>query len=129
MIGAGSAEKVAIISDFAELEVWKKAFSVSLDVHRASLKFPQIEQFALADQIRRASKSICANVAEGFSKQSASKPEFRRFLQMAMGSGNEMIVWIKYCRELGYIEEGVAAKWEDEYLSICKMLNALHFRS
>ena len=49
-------------------------------VHRASLDFPAIEQRALADQVRRASKSICANLAEGFGKQAASPAEFRRFL-------------------------------------------------
>ena len=48
-----------------DLEVFQRAYRVSLEVHRASLAFPQIEQFALADQIRRASKSICANLAEG----------------------------------------------------------------
>ena len=49
-----------------DLEVFRRAYRVSLEVHRASLEFPRIEQFALADQIRRASKSICANLAEGF---------------------------------------------------------------
>jgi four helix bundle protein len=42
---------------------------LSLEVHRASLEFPRIEQFALADQVGRAAKSICANLAEGFGKQ------------------------------------------------------------
>lgn len=51
---------------FERLEVFKRVYRISLDVHRTSLKFPDIEQRALADQIRRASKSICANLAEGF---------------------------------------------------------------
>lgn len=115
--------------DFSNLEVWKKAFQVSLDVHRTSLEFPKIEQYSLADQIRRASKSICSNIAEGFAKQRFSKAEFRRFLLMALGSGNEMIVWIKYCKELGYIDEIKSESWESEYSSICKMLNVLHSKS
>jgi len=45
---------------FEDLEVFRRAYALSLAVHRASLDFPRIEQFALADQIRRASKSICA---------------------------------------------------------------------
>ena len=69
-----------------DLEVFRRAYRLSLEVHRASLEFPRIEQFALADQIRRASKSICANLAEGFGRQRISKPEFRRFLAMAIGS-------------------------------------------
>ena len=51
---------------FEDLEVFRRAYRLSLEVHRASLEFPRIEQWALADQARRASKSICANIAEGF---------------------------------------------------------------
>ena len=58
---------------FEELEVFQRAYKVSLDIHRFTLTMPQIEQYALADQLRRASKSICANLAEGFGKQSLSK--------------------------------------------------------
>jgi four helix bundle protein len=100
-----------------------------LDVHKTSLTFPKIEQYALGDQVRRASKSICANIAEGFGRQAGSTPEFKRFLQMAIGSGNEMIVWVKYCRELGYITEQKALNWEGEYLSICKMMTALRSKA
>ena len=58
-----------------DLEVFRRAYRLSLEVHRASLEFPRIEQFALADQVRRASKSICANLAEGFGRQRLSRPE------------------------------------------------------
>ena len=57
------------VSRVEELEVFRRAYALSLEVHRASLEFPRIEQFALADQVRRASKSICANLAEGFGRQ------------------------------------------------------------
>ena len=80
-------------------------------MHRASLDFPRIEQFALADQVRRASKSICANLAEGFGRQLVSKPEFRRFVMMALGSADEMQVWTIYCR----IDERTADRWRGEY--------------
>lgn len=114
---------------FEKLDVWQKAFNVSILVHRSSLTFPKIEQYALADQIRRASKSICANIAEGFGKQKASKAEFKRFLLMALGSSNEMLVWIKYCSALEYIDQIQHDLWVQEYTSICIMLNALHGRA
>lgn len=113
---------------FENLDVWKKAFDISVLVHKASLEFPKAEQYALADQIRRASKSICANIAEGFGKQKASKAEFKRFLLMALGSANEMLVWSRYCVELGYIDQVRYERWVSEYTSICKMLNVLHGR-
>lgn len=83
----------------------------------------------MADQIRRASKSICSNLAEGFAKQKSSKAEFKRFVVIALGSANEMLVWVKYCLELGYVDQGKHDLWAAEYTSICKMLNALHERS
>ena len=115
----------SFVSRVEELEVFGRAYRVSLEVHRASLVFPRIEQFALADQVRRASKSICANLAEGFGRQQQSKPEFRRFLMMATGSADEMQVWTLYCRDLGYIASDVAERWQGEYRELARMLQGL----
>ena len=109
-----------------DLDVFRRAYQLSLEVHRASLDFPRIEQFALADQVRRACKSICANLAEGFGRQQQSKPEFRRFLMMALGSADEMQVWIMYCRDLGYIAADSAERWQSEYREIARMLSGLY---
>ena len=109
-----------------DLDVFRRAYALSLEVHRRSLEFPRIEQWALADQVRRASKSICANLAEGFGRQQQSKPEFRRFVMMALGSADEMQVWSLYCRDLGYIGNEVAERWRGEYREIARMLSGLH---
>ena len=111
---------------FEDLEVFRRAYALSLEVHRMSLDFPRVEQFALADQVRRASKSICANLAEGFGKQRQSRSEFRRFVMMATGSADEMQVWTLYCRDLGYIGEEVAERWRGEYREIARMLQGLY---
>ena len=111
---------------FEDLEVFQRAYRVSLEIHQASLTFPAIEQRALADQLRRSSKSVCANVAEGFAKQSVSTAEFKRFLSMAIGSSDEMRVWIRYCYDLGYIDEGVWQEWRGRYQEISRMLQGLH---
>ena len=115
---------VALIK-FEDLEVFKRAYRVSLDIHRASLEFPSIEQYALGDQIRRCSKGICANIAEGFGKSSKSKAELQRFLSMAVGSADEMRVWLRYCLDLGYVSESQWQAWRDEYEEIAKMLQGL----
>jgi four helix bundle protein len=109
-----------------ELDVFQRAYRLSLEVHRASLDFPRIEQLALADQIRRASKSICANLAEGFGRQQQSRPEFRRFLIMAIGSADEMQVWSLYCRDLGYVGADAAERWRGEYREIARMISGLY---
>ena len=117
-------ERRRVVS-FEDLEVFQRAYRVSLEIHRASLGFPAIEQRVLADQLRRASKSICANVAEGYGRQKRSKAEFRRFLIMAIGSGDEMRVWVRYALDLGYIDEATWRRWRDEYHELTRMLQSL----
>ena len=114
---------------FEDLAVFKLAYRTSLEVHRVSLDFPAVEQRALADQIRRASKSICANLAEGFGKQSASPQEFKRFLSMAIGSADEMRVWLRYCLDLGYIDRATWQRWRDDYQEVAQMLQGLRHKA
>lgn len=113
------------VSSFHELEVFQKAYALSLELHKLTLEFPSIEQYALANQIRRASKSICANIAEGYGKQGQSKLEFMRFLSMAIGSSDEMQVWLLYTKDLGYIDNKENMRLQNEYRSVSKMLQKL----
>ena len=119
----------AKVESFEDLEVFQRAYRLSLEVHRASLELPGIEQRALGDQIRRASKSICANVAEGYGRQNRSKAEFKRFLAMAIGSADEMRVWARYALDLGYLDEPSWRSWRDEYQIIARMLQSLVARA
>ena len=116
------------VSSFEDLEVFQRAYRASLEIHKESLQFPKIEQYAMADQIRRASKSICANIAEGFAKQRRSSAEYRRYLLMAIGSADEMRVWIRYCLDLDYIDGATSSRWREEYLAIAKMLQSIYTR-
>jgi four helix bundle protein len=116
-------------STFEDLEVFRRAYRVSLDLHQASLLFPKVEQFAgLADQMRRASKSICGNIAEGYGKRRRSKAEFKRYLLMAIGSADEMQVWLRYCADLEYIDRKRCVQWRNEYREIARMLQGLYTR-
>ncbi len=115
-----------IIRDFNDLQVYQKAYAVSLELHVATLKFPKHEQYELGSQMRRASKGICANIAEGFGKQNISKAEFKRYLLMAMGCADEMRVWLSYGLDLGYVELERYQRWSEEYRIIARMLNGLH---
>lgn len=115
-----------LIKSFRDLDVYKKAFTLSIDIHKTSINFPKHEQFALTSQMRRACKGICANIAEGFAKQKSSKVEFQRFLTIAIGSATEMQVWVDYALELEYIDHPKAVIWQDGYDHILKMLQKLH---
>jgi four helix bundle protein len=125
MIGLSDDSKVSnLVRNYYDLEVYKQAYQISLIIHKSSLEFPKIEQYALADQIRRSSKSICANIAEGFTKQQNSKPEFKRFLFMSLASAHETRVWIDYCQDLGYVDSETAVFWAKQYESISRMLQS-----
>ena len=105
-----------------DLVVFRRAYAFSLLLHKTSLGFPKLEQYALADQLRRCSKSVCANLIEGFAKQSQSKIEFKRFITIAIGSANEVELWIHYAFDLGYINEQTFQSWTKENNAVVGML-------
>jgi four helix bundle protein len=107
---------------FEDLEIFKRAYRISLEIHRKSLTFPREERYVISDQMRRASKSVCALIAEGYGRQRSSENEFKRYLVMALGSVEEMRLWCKYCLDLGYVDEATCATWRDEYQQLAKML-------
>lgn len=110
-----------------DLEVYKKAFSVSLNLHKLSDTWPKHELFGgLADQMRRASRGICANLVEGLAKVGAK--EQQRFLNMAIGSSEEILVWLDFALGLNYMSEKDKNRLELEYLDILRMLVALYKR-
>ena len=110
-----------------DLDVFRKAYEVSLDLHEKTLAWPRHEQVhGVADQIRRASKGICANLAEGFGKQAYSKAEFKRYLAMAIGSADEIRVWLSYSRDLKYLSPEEAKNYRELYQTIAKMLSGLY---
>lgn len=115
------------LSGHEELEVYKRAFTLSLEIHKASSTFPKEEKYSLTDQLRRATKSICANIAEGYAKQSFSVPEFRRFLGLAIGSCAESRVWISYVAALEYIDQATGLQWKKEYVILERMIGKLRF--
>ena len=75
--------------------------------------------------MRRASKSVCANIAESYSRQRTSGADYKRFLVMATGSADEMQVWCSFARDLGYISADIAEQWRQSYEEIARMLNGL----
>src|ERR687898_936800 len=88
-----------------DLEVFRRAYRLSLELHRASLDFPKIEQFGgLADQLRRASRSVCVLIAEGAGRQQGPSRDFVRYLVLAIGSLEEVRLWCLYGVDRGYVD-------------------------
>ena len=112
--------------DVAELDVFRRAYALSLDIHQASQRFPKTEQYGgVADQLRRASKSVCALLAEGAGRQLGSDREFRRYVIMALGSAEEAKLWCRYAQDLGYAEPEAALRWQAECSGVSRMLQGL----
>lgn len=116
---------MALVKTIYEFEVFKMAYALAIEVRPMVKDFLKYEQFGgVADQMRRASTGICANLAEGFGKNQ-SKAEFRRFVMMALGSANEMELWLRFACDFEYLDPSIANDFINRYARISKMLQGL----
>jgi four helix bundle protein len=111
------------MKDFRELTVWARGYELSLETYRLTSLFPKDEAYGLTAQIRRASVSIPANIAEGCGRDGDA--EFTRFVTIAMGSSSELECLLMLARDLGYLNAADYASLSDRLTSLRKMLNGL----
>jgi len=122
--GKGGREMVkGKIEDFSQLRVWQKAKELTIEIYQITKSFPKVETYAIVDQIRRSSNSICANIAEGFSRYHGK--DKMKFYYNARGSISEVRSHIFVAKELGYISNDNANKLLVEYETVKMMLNGL----
>lgn len=93
------------MKDFRELEGWKRAHRLALDVYRATEGLPKSEQFGLTIQLRRSATSIPTNIAEGCGRDGDA--ELARFLQIARGACSELEYLLLLAKDLGYLQEEI----------------------
>src|SRR5688500_4077309 len=91
------------MKNYKNLIVWQKAHAMVLCLYKETANFPKNEQFNLTSQIRRAATSIPSNIAEGCGKFSQS--DFANFLQIGLGSSNEVEYLLLLSHELGHLED------------------------
>ncbi len=90
-----------MIKSFRDFEVYKEAYELAIIVNKNVNKLPIFERNDLGSQLRRASKSVPANIAEGWAKRRFEK-EFKKHLDSSIGSCNEMEVHISMARDLDF---------------------------
>jgi four helix bundle protein len=112
------------IKTYRDFEVYKESYRAALDVSTLTKKFPRIEQPELARQLRRSARSVPANIVEGWAKR-ASAAEFKRYLQMAIGSCHETQLWLDMSKDEGYISLGEHEDFRNRYNRIGAMLQSL----
>jgi four helix bundle protein len=110
----------ATVRTFEDLEAFQRAMSLVQPIHEVALALPGYEKFDLASQMRRASKSIPANIAEGYGKRRSIR-SFKVYLENALGSTNEMIAHIQIARSLGYSSEEELVGLLQDYRVVGKM--------
>ena len=114
--------------DVEDLQIYQIAYRLMIDIHHITLKFPKIEQYGgIADQLRRSSKSITANIVEGFGRQRFYKDEFKRQLVYAIGSCDETMLWIKTSKDLKYINRDIANRYIKDYKVLVKKISTFTF--
>src|SRR4051812_19852402 len=87
--------------DFTTLKVWQAAHQLALDTYRVTQNFPREELYGITNQIRRASVSVPANLAEGFSRE--GDRERAHFVNIAIGSMGEVQYFLLLSRDLGFL--------------------------
>jgi four helix bundle protein len=112
--------------NYKDLIVWEKAHKLTLAIYKETNAFPKEERFGLTSQVRRASSSVPANLAEGCGRRSDG--EMGRFVQIAMGSGAELSYHLLLCRDLGFLGAPEFARLSSDLDEVMRMLSALYGR-
>ena len=112
-----------MLKNFHDLRVWQEAKDFTVQVYKITKSFPKEELFGLSDQMRRAANSICANIAEGFSRYHTKDKV--KFYYNARGSVSESMSHVLVAKELKYLSPEVAAGINERLESIKQMLNAM----
>jgi four helix bundle protein len=110
------------LRNYEDPDVWQRAHALTVSVYRITDNFPRSEMFGLISQIRRASNSIGANLAEGCGRWGDG--ELARYVQIAMGSASELQHHLRLARDLGFLRPADHASVLDAVTSVRQMLTA-----
>jgi four helix bundle protein len=102
------------IRSYKELDVYRRAMDLAMDVFKITSGFPSQERYSLVDQIRRSSRSVCANIAEAWRKR-RYKAAFVSRLSDAETEAAETQVWIEFSHRCGYIDDDSARRLDGGY--------------
>ena len=112
------------INSAKDLEVYKKAYSVSMEIFKLSKLWPAEEKYSLIDQVRRSSRSVCANLREAWAKR-RYEAHFISKLTDCDGENSETDTWLDYARDCGYLAEEKHAELTGQITEVGKMLGGM----
>ena len=123
-MGGDLVERKKVIRHYRDLDVYRKAFEVAMRIYQLTKNFPSEEKYALVDQIRRSSRSVCSNLAEAWRKR-RYPAAFRNKLTDAMQEASETQCWLEFSLACCYLSNEQFEQLDAEYESILAMLNVM----
>ncbi len=112
-----------MLKDFTQLEAWRKAMDLAVKVHRFTYSFPKEELYGVVSQMRRASLSIAANIAEGFGRYTYAD-KMHKYVQ-ARGELIEVMTFSHYSHRVEYLSSEQHADLLEDCQHVHRLLNAL----
>jgi four helix bundle protein len=88
---------------YRDLKVYQLSYALALEIHEITKRYPKEEKYSLTDQIRRSSRSVPANLAEGWKKRKYQKMFVSKLIDAA-GEAGETEVWLDFSKDFGYID-------------------------
>ena len=127
-LSADDPGKLPFAQRHTELEVYKQAFAAAMRIYRLTRTFPKEETYSLTDQIRRSSRSVCSNIAEGWRKR-RYPAAFASKLSDAEAEAAETQTWLQFAVKCGYLQEPEGRALSDAEEAVIRMLVAMQKRS
>lgn len=106
---------------FENLTVYKVAYKLAMRIFEITKEFPKEEKYALTDQIRRSSRSVCANLAEAYRKRLYLKHYVSK-MSDADGECSETMVWLSFARDCGYLSDEQCEQLRGDGQEVGKMI-------
>jgi len=110
-----------------DLDVFNLAYTLAMEVFRLTARFPKEERYALVDQIRRSSRSVCGNIVEGFAKR-RYEGVFKNSLNNSLGESEETRLWLDFALDCEYVQAGEHVRLTTGYGQVSAMLWTLMTR-
>lgn len=109
---------------YKNLKVFQLAYKLAMEIFEISKKFPKEEIYSLTDQIRRSSRSLCSNIAEGYRKRIYPN-HFRSKMSDADGECSETMVWLDFSKDCNYITDDEHQNLHSQYQEVGRMLGSM----
>ena len=107
---------------YQDLLAYQKGFSLAMKIFDLSKSFPKEDKYSLTDQIRRSSRSVCANIAEAYRKRDYPK-HFHSKLTDCDAENSETQTWLEFAYACEYINQETFTRFTNENLEVGKLIN------